>query len=152
MIPRTDFQSFINQEVVIRQKSGESNRIRNRSGKIIGVSVTHVIMVAAGKSGHIYKIKFDRITEVKDVLTFRTVSDEPAAPKKNPDAIKNLARSFRREYVKVTYYMFNRGMYVAHSEGILTSIRKRRIVLYRTDKRNKGISLEHVIRIEEARP
>ena len=152
MIARTEFLSFINRDVVIRQKSGESDRLRNRSGKIIGVSVTHVIMVAAGKSGHIYKINFDRITEVKDVMTLRTVQDIPAVTEKKTVAIKNLARTLRREYVRVTYYMFNRGMYVAHSAGVLTSIRNDRLVLYRTDKQNRGIPLEKVISIEEASP
>lgn len=152
MILRSDFQSFINRDVVITQKSGESDRLRNRSGKIIGVSVTHVIMIASGKSGHIYKINFDRITEVKDVMTLRTVRDIPAVTEKKTDAVKNLARTLRREYVRVTYYMFNRGMYVARSEGILSSIRNDRIVLYRTDKQNRGIPLEKVISIEEAKP
>ena len=80
------------------------------------------------------------------------IYDPAASENEKIQSILKTARSLKREYVRVTYYLFNRGTYVAHSEGVLISIRKDRIVLYRTDKQNRGISLVHVIAIEEAKP
>lgn len=82
-------------------------------------------------------------------------SDNPASDNENIQSILKKARTLKREYVRVTYFMFNRVTYgtcVAHSEGILKSIRKDRLVLYRTEKQNRGIPLEKVISIEEAKP
>lgn len=79
-------------------------------------------------------------------------SDPSASENENFQSILKKARSLKREYVRVTYWQSNRGVCVAHSEGILSSIRKDRIVLYRVDKQNKGILIQNIIAIEEALP
>lgn len=79
-------------------------------------------------------------------------SDQPESENEKIRTILKRAKSLRGEYVRVTYWQAGVILYPAQSEGILTSVTGRMIRLYRVNKQNRGILIQNILAIEEARP